>query len=111
MALTLKNKKKSQKSDSKKSTTQQKQTKKDKEKTSLMRQLQSKYDIARFFIDENNELLYKVDHTGRETLCVPQITRDHEETLRYMCVQGFPLILKRGGPYEPHGIDLLRGHF
>jgi hypothetical protein len=48
-----------------------------------MRQLQSKYDIARFFIDENNELLYKVDHTGRETLCVPQITRDHEETLRY----------------------------
>ena len=79
----LEKQKKSRKSDSKKSTTQQKQTKKDKEKTSLMRQLQSKYDIARFFIDENNELLYKVDHTGRETLCVPQITRDHEETLRY----------------------------
>ena len=45
--------------------------------------LHSRFTVSQFFIDENNELLYNVSQTGKETLCVPQVKRDHGETLRY----------------------------
>jgi hypothetical protein len=45
--------------------------------------LHSRFTVSPFFIDEKNELLYSVSRTCKETLCVPQVKRDHGETLRY----------------------------
>jgi hypothetical protein len=45
--------------------------------------MHSRFTVSQFFIDENNELLYNVSQTGKETLCVQQVKRDHRETLRY----------------------------
>jgi hypothetical protein len=45
--------------------------------------LHSRFTVSQFFIDEYNELLYNVSQTGKETLCAPQVKREHGETLRY----------------------------
>ena len=61
--------------------------------------LHSRFTISQFFIDENNELLYNVSQTGKETLCVPQVKRDHGETLRYKLfveLHDTPLMEHRG---------------
>ena len=61
--------------------------------------LHSRFTVSQFFIDENNELLYNVSQTCKETLCVPQVKRDHGETLRYKLfveLHDTPLMEHRG---------------
>jgi hypothetical protein len=61
--------------------------------------LHSRFTVSQFFIDGNNDLLYNVSQTGKETLSVSQVKRDHGETLRYKLfveLHDTPLMEHRG---------------
>jgi hypothetical protein len=91
---TLKNEKKS-KTGKPENRAQRREKDRQNKKTSL----HSRFTVSQFFIDENNELLYNVSQTGKETLCVPQVKRDHGETLRYKLfveLHDTPLMEHRG---------------